>query len=292
VLYFSTNTALYRSNGTAAGTTVVKSFFASPMQLTNVNGTIFFTVAGGSKGFQLWRSNGTAAGTILLREYGPGAPGSLTNLNGSLYFAANDGTRGTELWRSNGTVAGTTLVKDIFPGSSTDPDAPGVNSSNPSGITAFNGRIYFSANNGVNGAELWRSDGTSAGTVLVKDLLPESTEGFAFGSNPNRFRVVNNSLYFVASNLPQGVDRVFRTDGTAQGTIDVGGSGPGGFGRSSSITAFENVNGNLYYATFAQENFLGFYTELWRITDGVNTFIRKYPQGVTGESAGIEILRT
>lgn len=288
VLYFATNTALYRSNGTAAGTTVVKSFFASPRQLTNVNGTIFFTVAGGSKGFQLWRSNGTAAGTILLREYAPNSnsgpvngPGSLTNLNGTLYFAANDGTTGVELWKSNGTVAGTVLVKDIFPGSSTDPNAPGVNSSSPRDITSFNGRIYFGATNGVNGAELWRSDGTAAGTVLVKDLLDLPAEpGVGFGSNPNRFRVVNNSLYFVASIEPQGLDRVFRTDGTAGGTVVVGGpSAQGGFGKEAFITTFENVNGTLYYASLAQENFTGFITKLHKIVDGVDQTVKDYPQG-------------
>ncbi len=280
VLYFATNTALYRSTGTAAGTTVVRSFFASPTNLTNVNGTIFFTVAGGSKGFQLWRSNGTATGTILLREYGPGAPSSLANLNGTLYFAANDGTRGTELWKSNGTVAGTTLVKDIFPGSSTDPTFPGPNSSEPTDITAFNGRIYFSANNGVNGRELWRSDGTAAGTVLVKDLLdsPENP-GSVVGSAPKLFRVVNNSLYFVATKELQGVERIYRTDGTADGTVEVGGAVQGGFGQPAMVTAVENVNGTLYYATVTNNNFTGFSSQLRKITAGVDAVVRSYEQG-------------
>ena len=288
ILYFATNTALYRSNGTAAGTTVVRSFFASPTQLTNVNGTIFFTVAGGSKGYQLWRSNGTNSGTILLREFAPTnptggpaiGPNSLTNLNGTLYFGANDGTRGTELWRSNGTVAGTTLVKDIFPGSSTDPTFPGVNSSNPTDITAFNGRVYFAATDGsLAGRELWRSDGTAAGTVLVKDLLSDPDLDYAISSGPNLFRVVDNSLYFVATKEAQGVERIYRTDGTANGTVEVGGATQGGFNQPASVTEVEVVNGTLYYSTFTNNNLTGFSSELRKITGGVDAGVRRFVQG-------------
>jgi ELWxxDGT repeat protein len=34
----------------------------------------------------------------------------------------------------------------------------------------MNGTLFFTANDGVNGYELWKSDGTSSGTVLVKDV--------------------------------------------------------------------------------------------------------------------------
>src|SRR5262249_54185657 len=80
-----------------------------------------------------------------------------------------------ELWKSDGTAAGTVMVKDIIPGGA---------GSNPGGaygyiFTNVNGTLYFSADDGAHGQELWKSDGTAAGTVLVADINPGS--GF---SNP------------------------------------------------------------------------------------------------------------
>ena len=58
------------------------------------------------------------------------------------------------------------MVKDIIPG----PTA----SSYPSDLTNVNGALFFAAYTGVDGWELWKSDGTAAGTVLVKDINPGS----------------------------------------------------------------------------------------------------------------------
>ncbi|MFN9175065.1 MAG: ELWxxDGT repeat protein, partial [Synechocystis sp.] len=57
------------------------------------------------------------------------------------------------------------LVKDIF---------SGANGSNPVNLTAVGNILYFQALDGVNGLELWKSDGAAAGTVLVKDINPGS----------------------------------------------------------------------------------------------------------------------
>ena len=75
-------------------------------------------------------------------------------------------------------------VFDIFPGSS---------SSSPSNLIAFNGNLFFSANDGTSGRELWKSDGTEAGTTLVADIRPGS--GY-FGSNPSNLTDVNGTLFF------------------------------------------------------------------------------------------------
>src|SRR5437660_9235571 len=45
-------------------------------------------------------------------------------------------------------------------------------SSNPSGIVAAGSTAYFVADDGTHGPELWRTDGTAAGTALVKDINP------------------------------------------------------------------------------------------------------------------------
>ena len=117
-------------------------------------------------------------------------------IDGVVYFAANTRREGRELWRSDGTEAGTRLVADMSTGSA---------SSSPGGFTKVNGRILFTADaviktgSGRNGQttflgrELWRTDGTSAGTALVKDI----NLGFD-SSSPSEFTVVDGTLFFTA----------------------------------------------------------------------------------------------
>ena len=61
--------------------------------------------------------------------------------------------------------ADTKLVKDINPGSG---------GSNAAELTNFAGSLYFSADDGVHGDELWTSDGTDDGTTLASDINPGS----------------------------------------------------------------------------------------------------------------------
>jgi ELWxxDGT repeat protein len=125
-----------------------------------------------------------------------------------LYFAGgtfdSSGT-GIELWRTDGTEAGTTLVKDIF---------PGVLSSYPEYLTVVkdalgNETLYFAASDGVHGKELWKSDGTSAGTVMVKDLTPG-----AASSDPEDLTAVLGHVVFRIPAYKLGV-----SDGTDAGTL-------------------------------------------------------------------------
>ena len=81
------------------------------------------------------------------------------------------GNNGYELWKSDGNESGTTRVKDINPGSAGSyHTAFTAYTGEQPGFTAFDGALYFLANDGVYGYELWKSDGTTAGAVLVKDI--------------------------------------------------------------------------------------------------------------------------
>lgn len=80
---------------------------------------------------------------------------------------------------------------------------------------------YFAANDGVNGYELWQSDGTAAGTVLLKDIKPG-----AGGSGPYLFRLLNGAMVFFANDGATGYE-LWKTDGTAAGTAQVKDMCPG-----------------------------------------------------------------
>ncbi len=195
----SSGRELWKSDGTAAGTVMVSSAASSPGDLININGTLFFTTFDSVNGDELWKSDGTATGTVMLKDFDPGSSYSyitdMTGVNATLFLAANDGAHGTELWKSDGTAAGTVMVKDIFPGGFTN--AYGVyvpNSSDPSSLTNVNGKLFFTANDGVHGNELWQSDGTTAGTVMVADINPGSAS-----SAPADFTNANGTWFFAAN---------------------------------------------------------------------------------------------
>ncbi|MCX6208808.1 MAG: hypothetical protein NTZ59_04745 [Bacteroidetes bacterium] len=85
---------------------------------------------------------------------------------------------------------------------------PGEKGSQPDGYTSYKGYVYFSANNPTYGRELWKTDGTAAGTSLVKDIYAG-----VLGSNPKDLFVANNILYFTANNGVLG-NELWMTDGT------------------------------------------------------------------------------
>ena len=134
-------------------------------------------------------------------------------IGGTLFFYANDGVHGLELWKSDGTEEGTKIVKDIRVGSlssyvGTNP-YPAATTNN----SAINvgGILYFGANNGTHGIELWRSDGTEAGTFMVQDLFTGAN-----GSIPSLLTNVNGRLYFNAVDNVHGNElRVLSPDPTA-----------------------------------------------------------------------------
>jgi ELWxxDGT repeat protein len=254
-LFFAANDGvhgneLWKSDGTAAGTMLVKdinpgAIGSSPANLTNVNGTLFFTADDGIHGNELWKSDGTTAGTVLVKDVNPGAaasgPGSLTNVNGTLFFTADDGVHGKQLWKSDGTDTGTLLVKDIYTGNRTGYGYT------PAELTNVNGTLFFAANDGVHGYELWKSDGTVAGTAMVKDINPGSDPRYSW-SSPHYLTNVNGTLFFAATEFTHGTE-LWKSDGTDAGTTLVKDIriGPG---YGSSPEKLTDVNGTLFFTAY------------------------------------------
>lgn len=245
---------LWKTDGTEAGTMLVKdirpdgdTFF---LELVPVGNMLFFSADN-----KLWRTDGTEPGTVLLYQY-HGTPRFLTNIDGTLFFQGKwprepFGRQDTELWKSDGTQDGTVLVKDIY---------PGVSPSHPRTLTNFNGTLFFVAWVVENlyygpGRELWKSDGTADGTVLVKDIWPGRTN-----SDPFNLTVVGNTLFFAATDSTHG-DELWRSDGTKDGTILVRDIEPGRDGAFPQYLT--DVQGTLFFAAYEVAH--GW--ELWR-SDG------------------------
>jgi ELWxxDGT repeat protein len=190
-----------------------RSYLGLPFEF---NGRLYFSADNGATGSELWVSDGTTNGTQLVKDINPGnsyyssSPNKFIEFNNKIYFAANDKVNGEELWVSDGTTGGTQLLKDIFPGSNDLNGNIYPNNSSIGNFQEFNNKLYFVANNGTNGFELWVTDGTTKGTQLFKDFsLDES-------SNITQFQQFNDKLYFIVGN---GVDQgLWVTDGTVEGT--------------------------------------------------------------------------
>ena len=132
---------------------------------------------------------------------------------------------------------------------------PGASANRPFGCAVFDNAVFFSAFDRTSGFELWKSDGTEAGTVRVKDINPGAS-----GSIPGGFTVFNNALYFSAFDATSGFE-LWRSDGTEAGTVRVKDINPGPGG--SSPFGFTISNNALYFS--ADDGTNGF--ELWK-SDG------------------------
>ncbi len=161
------------------------------------------------------------------------------------------------------------LVKDIYPGVSTAVGTP-AQSSLPSRLfSVANNLMYFRATDAANGTELWKTDGTPAGTVLVKDIATAATN-----SNPDNFVNFAGSTFFSATtgSTVEGTE-LWKTDGTTAGTILVKDIAPG------------TTSGNPQNFTIINPT-----TMLFNATDGVNGNELWKTNGMLSASATVNVI--
>jgi ELWxxDGT repeat protein len=239
---------------------------SSPTNYVTIGGTTYFSANDGVNGVELWKTDGTTAGTVMVRDINPGSasssPTNLTEFGGLVYFSANNGVVGAELWRSDGTVAGTTLVLDIYPGTGT---------STPSGMIVVGSTMYFSAFDATatigTGRELWKTDGTPAGTMLVADIFVGTSSGI-LSTAASSYAPFGTGLLFAASSgttAPGTGEELYFTDGTPAGTVLVADIFPGtSSGAPRFLTPFA---GKVYFTATNGTTAPANGVELW-VTDG------------------------
>jgi ELWxxDGT repeat protein len=231
---------LWITDGTQSGTTRLKDIYpnagsSNPANFIIYNNIVYFTASDGATGIELWRTDGTTAGTRLVQDLyiaqNSADPAELTVCGGKLFFSANS-AYGRELFVTDGTTI--SLTKDIY---------IAQNSSGPVNLCAVGSTLYFSALEYGYGRELWKSNGTEAGTVRVKDI----NATYGFGSDPQYLTNVNGLLYFSANDGVKGRE-LWRSNGTEAGTILIRDQNNG---SASSNPAWLKAFGNavVYVAT-------------------------------------------
>jgi ELWxxDGT repeat protein len=249
-LYFRAGPQLWKTDGTDAGTVPVAEV-GHLLQLANVHGTLMF-LDGGS----VWKSDGTGRGTVRVKqlESAPSPDARPAVVGETLYFLAH-GNR--ELWKSDGTPDGTLLLKSFSTG-------VGFSYGAIHSLTAFQGGLFFTAASSTAPLrELWRTDGSVAGTVRV------SSVSLSEDRSPPELVPFNGALYFQASD-----GLLWRTDGSETAQVRTPGlAGPLG---PSTPRAAGNV---LYFSAGTGANH-----ELWAL----RAFPRE-PSDVSSSAADVAL---
>ncbi|MET0555384.1 MAG: Calx-beta domain-containing protein [Vicinamibacteria bacterium] len=212
---------LWTTDGTVAGTQRIRQFpqidplFPVFWEMRTSGSITYFGTEEVGTGPELWRTDGTPEGTFLVKDVNPGPASSEIKLleplgrGNRVVFFADDGVHGVEPWVSSGTPESTRLLKDLRPGPA---------SSWPQSITApsvqAGGLVYFAANDGEHGMELFVTDGSPEGTRLLVDARPGPQSGIMGAA---WLMEAGGDVFFTASDGVHGKE-LWTSDGTPKGT--------------------------------------------------------------------------
>ncbi len=232
---------LWRTDSTATQTFLLSSTLSNSNYLNVIGNTALFVASDSVHGYELWKSDGSLAGTKIVKDINPGIGNSMPKgmfiYKNEVYFAAYDGVRNS-FWKSNGTKSGTIKVKEIDPYWNYT-----VTSTARYNFEISNNILYFAAidTSNLKGAQIWKTDGTTAGTQVVKDINPTATSNYP---NPSYFTDVNGTVFFVGDDGVHGAE-LWKTDGTKEGTKLVQDITPGIDG--SNLNGLTSFGGKLFF---------------------------------------------
>lgn len=275
--YFSDRYNLWRTDGTEAGTTIVVPYildengstiyFPESNSLISWNNKVFYIFHGkynttlnvidGNTSINLADTGchldcggncTVCTGFIIAAQSGGLYPTS----SGIYFFGENINNVGQrenyELWKSDGTVGGTVKVIS-FPEGTTPYMPIRANNFNSYPKQSYDDIFYFTSSDPTHGIELWRSDGTAAGTFMVKDINAGSAD-----SRPQGLGVMDGICYFSARTDDNGRE-IWKSDGTEAGTTMLQDLNPGAADGVISPEIIENLenrwatiyNGRYYF---------------------------------------------
>jgi ELWxxDGT repeat protein len=244
--------ALWQSDGTATGTTVVADIDPNYglTQLTVVGNNLFWqNYDSAHSTYALWEYNSSTGTASLVQDIAIYGISNLTAVGSNVFFEAYDpSSRQYALWTSNGTTTANLLEF----------------SNALYNLTSFNNHLYFDTfSSSAGGDQLWTSDGTTANTTpfLNGNSQPVLVQPSLDRSFSTPFTIVGSKLYYANSNGQLGV-----TDGTAAGTVNVQDGAPPGTIIAQNVNYLTNDNGTLVFS--ASDSAHG--TELWQ-SDGTAT---------------------
>jgi len=170
----------------------------SPSRFVTAGGQMYFGVYERTRGHSLWSSDGAGAQRIV--DLGHYRPCNLTAMGRSLYF-----TSAGALWRADESSASAERIASVAV----------VAPEGGRALAVLGDMLIFAACDSDTGVELWRSDGTTEGTVLIRDLNLDPGS-----SNPVNLIRRRNYVYFTMSG-DVNETLLCKTDGTAAGTVTI-----------------------------------------------------------------------
>ncbi|HET9766152.1 MAG TPA: ELWxxDGT repeat protein [Thermoanaerobaculia bacterium] len=242
---------VWKSDGTTAGVRRVTAFVSDGAAVGDpdfvvVHGGVLFFARNVFNDAELWITGGTPESTRRIASgFELYEPRAVATAGGYFYFFAfGAGARG--LWRTDGTEAFPVLLRPLTE----------FRTSLAIEAVQLGGQLFFPADDGIHGAELWTTDGTAAGTRLVADVAP----GVA-SSSPRALAAGGGAVFFAAHDGVHGFE-LWKSDGSAAGTRLVHDIAPGA--ASSYPTQLMVAGPRLYFA--ADDRVAG--EELWALDLG------------------------
>jgi len=186
-LYFADAEKLWKSDGTASGTNSYYTFPSSgDVELIKINNKLYFSLLHNLTSSHLGISDGTANGTALIKEFS--RINHLREVNGICILEVMSAV-GSELWKSDGSESGTVVLK------------PSPTISNISSGVQFKSIFIYEAGDFEFHGEIWKTDGTTPGTSMIKNIKPDFTgeNSTAINSSyPHNFFATDNMVLFLA----------------------------------------------------------------------------------------------
>jgi len=255
---------------------------SSPYNLTKLNDLIVFAASrNANEGLEPWVYNSTIQRSTLLKDIFVGqnsgipANSKFVKINNKIYFLAQQNYSGYQIWETDGTPYGTIKKQDINSNYSIEEfvavgnkifyyqnkelwvfDTVANNlsllktfeyTSGTMKLEVFNNQLFLAANDGISGKEIWKSDGTVAGTTLLKDIATGNGNSI---SNDFKILTLNNGKFYFIANTATGY-QLYESNGTTSGTVSlmpvqsIGELNGASAGNYFVFVGFDSANGGM-----------------------------------------------